>query len=50
MVGKRDMHDQLAFRRVAGNVPLARCILCQNDAARWKPTNIAIARLEFDLT
>ena len=49
LVGKRDMHDQLAFGRVAGNVSFARRILSQNDASCWKPTNIAIACLEFDL-
>ena len=49
LLGKRDMHDQLAFRRVAGNLSFARRILGQNDTSRWKPTNIAIACLEFDL-
>ena len=49
LLGKRDMHDQLAFRRVVGNVSFARRILGQNDTSRWKPTNIAIACLEFDL-
>jgi len=48
-VGKGDMHDQLAFRGVTGNMAFARRILCQNDASRWKTTNIAIACLELDL-
>jgi hypothetical protein len=49
VIGKRDMHDQLAFRGVPGNMSFTRRILCQNDTSRWKPTNVAIARLEFDL-
>jgi hypothetical protein len=49
VVGKADMYDQLALRRVTGNVTFARGVLRQNNASRWKATNFAIARLEFDL-
>jgi hypothetical protein len=48
MIGKCDVHYQLAFRRVTGNVSFARRIFSQNDASRWKTTNSAIARFEFD--